>query len=373
MIQVFGSSVGQEELDEIKSSFDNQWLGAGEKVSKFEKEFAKRCNFNNFVMTDNASNSLYLAIKLLNLKEGTEIILPSFTFVSCAQAIMENKCIPIFCDVDYDTQTVSLETIAPLITKNTGAILVVHYAGKCVDVKELNQLGIPIIEDCAHAVDSGYDGIHCGALGDIGVFSFDGMKNLSVGEGGGIVASSPSFIEKVRRLRYCGIATSGYDASKNKDKKRWWETEVLFHSLRHMPNDISASIGLAQLKKLDKLQEIRKNIWDSYQTELKNMSWLKTPVDPNPYYKEKHSYFTYFIRLVGSGIRDNLARYLLENGIYTTLRYYPIHMMNLFRTSQYLPITIHLNEQGLNLPLHPRITKNDLDKIIDTIKRFGKL
>lgn len=374
MIQVFGSNVGQEELDEIKTSFDEQWLGAGPKVAKFEKEFSERCGFKNFVMTDSASNSLYLAIKILNLKSGTEIILPSFTFVSCAQAVIENNCVPVFCDVDLNTQNPTIETILPSITKNTGAILVVHYAGLPVNMKPIVELGIPIIEDCAHAVDSYVDGVHCGALGDIGVFSFDSMKNLSIGEGGGITAASPTFIEKVRRLRYCGIAKSGIDASKEQD--RWWETEVLYNSLRHMPNDVSASIAIAQLKKLDRFQETRKHIWELYKKGLRNLPF-KLPEDPEP--NERHSYFTFFVRMVWDSYtvshsrdhsRDSLAKYLLANGIYTTLRYYPINRMKLFKQDTCLPNTDVLNKYGLNLPLHPRLTDQDLDYIINRLNTF---
>ncbi len=365
MIHVFGSNVGQEELDELKTTFDEQWLGMGPKVARFEKTFAERCGFKNFVMTDSASNSLYLAVKLLNLQPGTEIILPSFTFIACAQAVIENNCVPVFCDVDLDTQNVTAEHIFPLITKKTGAIMVVHYAGLPVNMKPIIELGIPVIEDAAHAVDSYQNGIHCGALGDIGVFSFDSAKNLSTGEGGGITASSPTFIEKVRRLRYCGITESGFDASKT--KKQWWETEVLYNSLRHMPNDVTASIALAQLKKLDGFQAARKHVWEVYKGRLKNIDGLTLPQDPKP--NEQHSYFTFFIRV--HAFRTELAHYLLQNGIYTTLRFYPIHMMKLFKQPNIrLRNTAWLNDQGLNLPLHQRLTDNNLDFIISKILDF---
>jgi aminotransferase len=269
-----------------------------------------------------------------------------------------------------------VEHIFPLITKNTGAIIVVHYAGLPVNMKPIVELGIPVIEDCAHAVDSYLNGVHCGALGDVGVFSFDSMKNLSVGEGGGITAASPTFIEKAKRFRYCGIAKSGIDASK--EKERWWETEVLFNSLRHMPNDVSASIALAQLKKLDKFQETRKHIWEFYKRELEQdlkvkdgwavKGYIGLPRDPEP--NMKHSYFTYFIR-INLVSRDGLANYLLSKGIYTTLRYFPLHMMKLFKSHPVqLPNTELLNKTGLNIPMHARLTDEDLKYITDQIKYY---
>lgn len=378
MIQVFGSKVGQEELDEIKTSFDAQWLGIGKKVSTFEAEFAKRNKFKSLVMVDNCSNALYLAIKMLNVPEGSEIILPSFTFAACANAVLVNKCIPVFCDVDYNTMNCSINTIAPLVTAKTAAIMVVHYAGYPVNVPPILELGIPIIEDAAHAVDSHLNGVYCGSLGDIGCFSFDSMKNLSAGEGGAITAASPSLVERVRRLRYCGIAKSGLENSTLID--RWWEANILYPAIRHMPNDVTASIALAQLRKLDILQAVRKKIWHTYTNELQGEDWLELPLEAPE--GSQHSYFTYAIKVKNSRYkdksehsRDKLAKYLLNNGIYTTLRYYPLHMTKIFKMGQpqvSLPVTEELNEITLSIPIHPNLKQSDVDYIIYKIKEFHK-
>lgn len=368
MIKVFASKTGQEEIDEVTSTLQSQWLGTGPKVATFEKELAERNNFKSVVMTDSCSNSLYTAIKCFDFPPGSEIIVPSLTFVSCAHAIALNNCFPVFCDVEYDTMNCSLETIAKHVTPKTKAIMVVHYGGKPVNIGPILELGLPIIEDAACAIDSKLDGVYCGAIGDIGCFSFDSMKNLSAGEGGAIVAASPSMIERVKRLRYCGIAKSGVDAAKE-NKNRWWETEVLYPAIRQMPNDIIASIALAQLRKLDKLQEIRKNVWNIYQKEFINLP-LNQPIDAKS--NEQHSYFTYAIKLLSIGERDKLAHYLYDHGIYTTLRYYPIHYMKLYKTNQKLPNTDTLNETVLNLPIHPDLSDNDIDKIINKVKEFFK-
>ena len=119
MISVFGSKVGKEELEEVRTSIENQWIGIGPKTKLFEKEFAKRLNLNNMVMLDSGSNSIYLAIKLLNLPPGSEVILPAFTWISCATAVVLNNCKPVFVDVDLDTQNITAETIEPAITLET--------------------------------------------------------------------------------------------------------------------------------------------------------------------------------------------------------------------------------------------------------------
>lgn len=158
MISVFGSKVGAEELAEVRSTLEAQWMGIGPKTAAFEASFAKRLGLPDLALVDSGSNSLYLAVKLLGLPAGAEVILPSLTWISCAHAVLLAGCIPVFCDVDLDTQNVSVRTIEPCLTRRTGAIMVVHYAGKPVDMDGVLGLGHPVIEDAAHAVDSRLDG-----------------------------------------------------------------------------------------------------------------------------------------------------------------------------------------------------------------------
>ncbi|GAH70908.1 unnamed protein product, partial [marine sediment metagenome] len=265
MISVFGSKVGEEEIAEIRTSIENQWIGIGPKTKLFEEQFSKRLGLKSFVLLDSGSNSLYMALKLLDLPKGSEVILPSFTWISCATVIVLSGYKPVFCDVDIETQNVTTKTIDPVITKKTKAIMIVHYAGLPVNMEEIKQFGLPIIEDACHSVDSKIGNKYCGNIGDIGVYSFDGVKNLAIGEAGGLTTLNNELIEKAKKLRYCGIEKSGFEASATKD--RWWEYNVIDFFVKMIPDDISASIGLAQLKKLDENQKYRKHIWDLYQEE----------------------------------------------------------------------------------------------------------
>lgn len=368
MISVFGSKVGKEELEEIKTSIENQWIGIGPKTKLFETKLMERLNLVDFVMLDSGSNSLYLAMKLLNLPKGSEVIMPSFTWISCATAVILSGYKPVFCDVDLYTQNVTYETIKSMVTKNTKAIMVVHYAGKPVKIDKLKEFRVPIIEDAAHAIDSKIGDKYCGSIGDIGIYSFDGVKNLAIGEAGGITAQNKELIEMARKLRYCGIEKSGFEASTSKN--RWWEYNVVDFFVKMIPDDISASIGLAQLNKLDEHQKYRKKIWDIYQEEFKELSWLEIPIDAEE--NEQHSYFTYFIRL-NNNKRDELAKFLYDNGIYTTLRYQPLHMIPIYSSTHLkLKNSEILNEIGLNIPLHPNLREREVEYIIEKIKEFGK-
>lgn len=366
MISVFGSKVGREELREVRSSMEQQWMGLGPKVRAFEGAFAKRLRLADFAMLDSGSNSLYMALRLLALPPGSEVIVPSFTWVACAHAIALCSCVPTFCDVDLRTYNVTAETVEPRITSRTGAIMVVHYAGKPVRMEPILAFGLPVIEDAAHAVDSKLGGRHCGSFGTIGVYSFDAVKNLATPDGGGVTARDPEVVARARALRYCGIGRSGFETSARRD--RWWEPEILDIFPRLIPNDIVASIALAQLRKLDRLQARRRSIWIRYQREFSGLAWLVRPAEVEP--DEQHSYFTYCIRVV-DGRRDELARHLYERGIYTTLRYPPLHVNPIFRSGTKLEACERLGKEALCLPLHPNLSDEDLDRIVEAVRAFG--
>ncbi len=370
MITVFGSKVGQEEISNVVASMEQQWMGFGKVVDKFEDAFSKKFDVPNFIMVDSGSNALFMAVSLLNLPPGSEIIVPSFTWVSCAQAILLAGMRPIFCDVDLRTMNVSAKTIAPKITAKTKAIMIVHYAGLPVNMDEIQVLGFPIIEDAAHAVYSKYKGEHCGAIADVGIYSFDAVKNLTAGEGGGLATKNSEMLERAKMLRYCGIGKSGFDTavSSTKGKNRWWEYNISEPFIKMLPTNMAAGIALAQLEKVDDLQIIRKKIWDIYQEEFEKLHWLIRPAEAIE--GDKHSYFTYCIR---TPKRDELAHYLLDNDIYTTLRYHPLHMNRLY---QQLNLKLEncetLNEDCLSIPLHPRLTESEVEYIINKIIQFGR-
>lgn len=366
MITVFGSKYTKDDINGVVKCLRNNWTGIGENVGKFEDEFKTRLASNNFLMVDSCSNAIYLAIKSLNLPAKSEIILPSFTWVSCAQSVLMNNLIPVFCDVDLYSQNVTADLISEKITKKTSAIMVVHYAGKPVEMKPILDLGFPVIEDAAHAVDSKIGDKYCGTFGSIGVWSFDSVKNLAVGEGGGIVFKDKKLAEEARTIRYCGIGFSGFKASQAGKKSRWWEYEINEPFIKMLPSDIEGSLGLSQLKNLSKNQARRKKIWNYYQESFNNTGII-TPQNENT--NETHSYFTYLIQ-VASNKRDGLSKYLLDNNIYTTLRYHPLHLSKIYGCKYRLKNSETLNKTGLNIPLHPNLSDDDINLITDSIKKY---
>ena len=367
MISVFGSFVDDKEIELVANCMKSQWLGFGKTVSEFERAFADKYDLPDLVMVDSGSNALYMAVHLLNLPAQSEVIVPSFTWVSCAQAVILAGHIPVFCDVDLVTMNVTAETIKKKITSRTAAVMVVHYAGLSVDMNPIVALGLPIIEDVAHALASTYKGQPCGTFGDVAIYSFDAVKNLTVGEGGGVTSIHPEHLKRARNLRYCGIGKSGFESvAVGGDADKWWEYNITEPFIKMLPTNLNASIGMGQLEKIDALQLRRKVIWERYKKEFSCIDEVICPVDAP--IGDKHSYFTFSIRAKN---RDPLANYLLERGIYTTLRYHPLHMNPLYGSvDQDLPNSCILNSEALSIPLHPRLSDNEVSFVINEIKNF---
>ncbi len=367
MISVFGSDIGDAEIAAVTACMKSQWLGFGKKVEEFEAAFADRLNLPSFVMVDSGSNALYMALVLLDLPRGSEVIVPSFTWVSCAQAVLLAGLKPVFCDVDADTMNARDIDVEARISSKTSAIMVVHYAGLPVQMDAILRFGLPVIEDAAHAVDAKWRGRSCGSIGEVGIYSFDAVKNLTAGEGGGITAKDATKSARAKHLRYCGIGKSGFEAATSAPSlARWWEYDIKEPFIKMLPTNIAASIAAVQLSRLDDLQARRRAIWDRYDAELGDLGGLVLPKSASP--SDQHGYFTYCVR---AKERDALARALLEAGIYTTLRYHPLHLNRLYaETERRLPNTERLNEEALSIPLHPRLTDDDVTRVIAGIKRF---
>jgi len=368
MIQVFGSLLGREELAEISDCIDRQWLGMGPRTAELEMALAAHLGVEDLVLLNSGSSSLHMAVHLLDIPAGTgaEIILPSFTWVACASAILMCGHRPVFCDVDERSMNIDPASVERLIGPRTAAIMAVHYAGLPAPLDALSEFRLPLIEDAAHAIDSRLGERACGTIGDIGVFSFDSVKNLAMGEGGGLTARDPGRLLRARDLRLCGVARTGFESAQREE--RWWEHEIVAAFPKMTPSDLCAAVGLAQFCKLAECQKRRAAIWDRYQNELREFEWLSCPVDAPP--QDRHSFFTYCVRVKG-GRRDKLARYLLERGIYTTVRFHPLHLSPVYGCPAPLPVTERLGREALNLPLHPRLSDADVDRLIDALRQFA--
>lgn len=364
MINLFKPSLGEAELESLRKVFRSGWIGLGPITEQFEKAFADYVGCKYAVGLNSATAALDLSLKLLNINHGDEVIVPTMTFVSTAHVVKYNLAEPIFADVD-DNLLIDLEDVARKITKRTKAIIPVHYAGRPVDMDKLKDIarGIPIVEDAAHAAGSAYKGFKCGSFGTMGCFSFHAVKNLSMGDGGAITTDDQDLYERAKRLRWLGIDKATWDRN-DQNKNYWWEYSVDEIGLKCHMHDISASIGLVQLSKLDKMNARREEIAERYTEGLRG---VKTPMMDTK--GSKSSWHIYCIR---SDQRNDLSISLQKKGVVTGVHYKPIHLYKCYGNRPSLPNAEKYFEEILSLPMYPDLTDHEIDTVIGAVNAFHR-
>ena len=375
MINIFQPSLGKEEIDEIKKVFKSNWLGKGEYVKTFEENFAKSLNEsrNHFLSTTSCTEGIMLSGDLFDFNVNDEIIVPTISFPSIGSAIIYKNAKIVFCDVDKRSLNVTAQNIEEKITSKTKAVFITHYGGVPCDMdpilKLCNRNNIIIIEDSACSVRSFYKDKACGTIGDMGIWSFDAMKTLSTGDGGMIYLKSEDLKIIAEESLYLGLPSkqkSGIDSSTS--NTNWWEFEMNRPGRRAIMNNITAAIGNIQLKKLNGFLGRREKIFNLYQTSFSNLDWLRTP--PEISENCRSSFYFYWVQ---TERRDDLARYLLKNDVYSTFRYWPLNKVELFKDyvdKTKLSNTDYISAQTLNIPIHHSLSDSDVSKIIDLIIRF---
>lgn len=368
MIKSSRGCCGEEELAQVKEAFEYGYFGLAYKTNEFEGAMAKYLGTDRFVIAvSTGTNALHLALDTVGVREGDEVILPSFTFVATAQAIAMCGAKPVFCEVDPITFLMDIKDVKKKITKKTKAIIPVHYAGRPCNMDALikikEETGIRIIEDAAHAFGTYYNGKKIGSFGDITCFSFDSIKVMTCGEGGAIVTSDPAFDDLSRKKRLLGIDRKSMHV---KDwKKRSWVYDVPTLGYRYHMSNINAAIGLAQLKKVDCFIKRRRELCHLYDSELKDVSGIT--IMPDEY--DTITPFMYVIRVKDSK-RNALKDYLMENDIESGISYIPCHHFSLFKGDEELPVTDSIYEDILCLPMHYELSDDDVKEVCARIKEF---
>ena len=353
-IKLFDPYTDESEKVAVKRVLDSHFWASGAgtgEVQKFEKEFSKYIDSKSCVALNSGTAALNLALSMYDIK-NSEVILPSLSFVSTANAVIENGGIPKFVDVDEKTLCIDPEKISKAISKKTKVILPVHFAGFSSNLAEISKLckghAIHLIEDAAHAAGSVYRNKKIGSHGELVCFSFHPVKNLAMPTGGLISINRNDHKEVTKILkekRWCGITNRNgvdYDI-----KNIGWN---------YYMNEFSAAIGLAQLKKLDKANNQRRKIVKKYSNEISLEN--KMPFD------EGCSYHFYWIRVKN---RTKFRKRLSEKGIETGIHYKPIHTFSFYKSKIKLPITEKVGNEIVTLPTHPNLTGDDIEKIIKTV------
>ena len=356
-IKLFDPVIDEREINKVvktlKSGFWASGAGGGQ-VHEFETKFKKFINSKSCVSVNSGTAALHLAASLCNIK-GKEVILPSLSFVSTAHAIMYNGGTPVFADVDPHTLCINPEEIKKKISKKTKCIIPVHFGGIPADIKKIQKLSssrIMVIEDAAHACGSEFNGKKIGGHGDLVCFSFHPVKNLAMPTGGLISINNRNYkkmAEDLKSKRWCGISN-----------RRYTDYDVNKIGWNFYMNEFSAAIGLVQLEKIQKMNNIRKSIAKIYEKELN--VFKKIP------FTNTCAYHLYWICVRN---RKFFRKKLLEKGIETGTHYKPIHQMSLYKKSVKLPITEKIGKEIVTIPIHPNLTGSQIDYIVKTINIFS--
>lgn len=366
MIPISRPYLGQEELEAISKVFDSRWLGLGSTVKEFEAQVAEFIHAPNFLATNTGTTALHLSLRACGIGQGNEVICPSLTFVSSPQAISASGAEAVFCDIEKRTLNIDVNKIESLITEKTKAIMPVHYRGLSCNLDELHKIAgkykLLIIEDAAHAFGSKYKGKMIGSFGDVICFSFDPIKNITCGEGGGIVFHDEKKYKIAERMRILGIDKDTWSRYQN---KRSWNYDVTTEGYRyHMPN-FCAAIGLEQLKRFDKMINRKIDIckkYDSAFENLKNIQIITTD----------YSTTAPFMYIVLAKTREKFMEYMKSKEIDTGIHYIPSHQFLRFskNRSSDLTITNLVANQITTLPLYYEMSDNDVEYIINSIYEF---
>jgi perosamine synthetase len=357
-IKMFEPVIEDEDIEAVIRVLKSGWLAHGPEVEAFEQEFAEYIGVKYAAAVSNGTVGLMLALKALGIKNGDVVLVPDYTFIASATSVLMIGARPRFVDVDVETFNIDVEDLLSKIDDKVKAVMVVHLFGHPADMKVLKEIAedrkLILIEDAAQAHGAEAYGRKVGSFGDAAVFSFYATKNMTTGEGGMVVSDKKEVIEKVKLLRNHGQIA------------RYVHIEL---GGNYRMTSIQAALGRIQLKKLDKLNSMRRSIAYKYNELLKNVDCIKTPVE-KPW--AKHVYHIYALKIVDSICRDSLYNCLTSKGIEVGIHYpLPLHKQPLFKSLGYEECCAnasYLSSVELSIPVHPKLTDEDINIIVKSIR-----
>ena len=351
MIPISIPHLYKEDKDLAIEAIETGFIAQGKNIKLFEEKFAEYCGRKYGVSCSNGTVALYLAIKSLNLPKGSEVILPSLTILSCLTAVLENGLKPVFCDSHLHNFNAFFPSIIDKITNKTSAIMLVDMYGLMVDPEKVKKLKedfkhIKIIEDASEAHGASFNGEMAGSLGDISTFSFYANKIITTGEGGMVLTDDKDTYERLCSLRNLNFV----------DRKKYIHSDIGFN---FRLSNLNCSLGLGQLKNIDKTIENRKRVGERYRIGLVKNAKIRLPQ------KENNVYWYYAI-VVKEGL-EKVIRALEENKIDYRRMFHPLHKQPFIKNNETLIIAEHLAERGLILPTYTTLEDYQIDFICDVI------
>jgi dTDP-4-amino-4,6-dideoxygalactose transaminase len=368
--------ITQGEIDEVTDTLRSGWIAAGPKVKRFEREFAEAVGVNHAVAMSSATAALHIALEVVGVKPGDEVIVPVYTFTSSAAVIAHCGATPVFVDIETNSFNIDPRKLEAAITPRTKAIIVVHFAGLPAEMDTILGIGkrysLPIIEDAAHALPALYRGRMVGTLGDLTAFSFYATKTLATGDGGMLVTNNSAWAERAGIMALHGISR---DAWKRYSAEGSWFYEVIDAGYKYNMTDIAAALGLQQLARRQWLLEHRQAIAAAYNAAFAKAEELEVPPERAD---SQHAWHIYALRIHPERLtitRDDFIKELAAANIGTSVHFIPLHLHPYYRDTYKLapedfPVALTAYQSEISLPIYPGMSEGDTQDVIAAILRI---
>ncbi len=357
-----------EDKKSVLNALNSTFLTFGPKLEIFERSFSKMTGAKYAIAVSNATSALQLSLKAIGIKKGDQVIIPDMTFVATASAVINNDATPVLTDISEDFN-ISTKDIERKITDKTKVIVPVHFAGKSCNMNEIMKIAkknnLAVIEDCAHAIGTKFNGKHVGLFGNAGCFSFYPTKNITTIEGGMVITNSKKIADYIKSSRNHGLTKS---LQRRYEKGYPWEYDVIEAGYNYRLDEIRSALGNSQLKRISELNSLRRKASRYYNSKLRLVEGIIVPEITND--DSCHLYIIRIQKKFGES-RNSLYSRLLKSGIQTTVHYKPLHKFTIFRNNkdknENYPNTIIIYNEILSLPLYPQISRKEQDRVINCI------
>jgi len=374
-VPLFVPWISNDDIKSVKNALKSSQLTDGPVLRKFESQFAKLTKSKFAIGVSNGTEALHLSLVALGIGKNDEVIIPDMTFIATSNAVVLSGAKPVLSDID-SSLNISIDSIQKNISKKTKAIIPVHFAGFPCNMKKIKEIAkknnLKIVEDCAHSIGTNYNKKHVGTFGDTGCFSFYPTKNFTTIEGGMIITNSKIIAKKLQNLRNHGLSRTLIQRNKTHAP---WEYDVQTPGHNFRLDEIRATLGVSQLKRLKTMNLMRKNAANYYSQKLKNISGIEIPNLSNA---KNHVYHLYVIRIKPEfGIsRNTIHKKLFKKGIHTTVHYKPLHTFSYLKKyltkNEQFPNSLNAFKECLSLPLYPKITHIQQDYVVDNLLKLRK-